>query len=93
MAVVDRLERPDIDRDVDYWAARGSIVAELTPNLENYTIVNYNNSFGNGYAPRLLTCPALGGGATEDAGMAAGPSHPGGCACCAAPRSWSAEAV
>jgi putative FmdB family regulatory protein len=43
-------------------------------------------------APRLLTCPALGGGATEDAGVSA-PSHPGGCACCAAPRSWSAEAV
>lgn len=43
-------------------------------------------------APRLLTCPALAGGATEDAGVSA-PSHPGGCACCAAPRSWSAEAV
>jgi len=47
----------------------------------------------NDMAPRLLTCPALGGGATEDSGMAVGPSHPGGCACCAAPRSWSAEAV
>ena len=43
-------------------------------------------------APRLLTCPALAGGATEDVGMPAR-SHPGGCACCAAPRSWSAEAV
>ena len=43
-------------------------------------------------APRLLTCPALAGGAVESVGMAA-PSHPGGCACCAAPRSWSAEAV
>ena len=44
-------------------------------------------------APRLLTCPALSGGATENAGMSAAPSHPGGCACCASPRSWSAEAV
>jgi putative FmdB family regulatory protein len=44
-------------------------------------------------APRLLTCPALSGGASEDSGMASGPSHPGGCACCASPRSWSAEAV
>ncbi len=43
-------------------------------------------------APRLLTCPALAGGATENTGMSA-PSHPGGCACCAAPRSWSADAV
>ncbi len=43
-------------------------------------------------APRLLTCPMLAGGAVEDAGVSA-PSHSGGCACCAAPRSWSAEAV
>ena len=43
-------------------------------------------------APRLLTCPALSGGATEDSGVTTA-SHPGGCACCAAPRSWSAEAV
>jgi putative FmdB family regulatory protein len=43
-------------------------------------------------APRLLTCPALSGGATENTGISA-PSHPGGCACCAAPRSWSAETV
>ncbi len=43
-------------------------------------------------APRLLTCPALAGGASEDAGIAA-PSHPGGCACCAGPRSWSADAA
>ena len=47
----------------------------------------------NGPAPRLLTCPALPGGATENTGMSAAPSHPGGCACCASPRSWSAEAV
>jgi putative FmdB family regulatory protein len=46
----------------------------------------------NDLSPRLLTCPALAGGAVESTGMSA-PSHPGGCACCAAPRSWSAEAV
>ncbi len=42
-------------------------------------------------APRLLTAPALSGGAQE---AATGPvrSHPGGCACCA-PRRLSAEAV
>jgi putative FmdB family regulatory protein len=43
-------------------------------------------------APRLLTCPALSGGASEDGGMTA-PAHPGGCACCAGPRNWSADAV
>ena len=44
-------------------------------------------------APRLLTCPAIGGGAAENTGAPAAPVHAGGCACCAGPRSWSAEAV
>jgi putative FmdB family regulatory protein len=42
-------------------------------------------------APRLLTAPALGGGAREAAASTA-PAHSGGCACCA-PRRLSAEAV
>jgi len=44
-------------------------------------------------APRLLTAPALGGGA-QDADAAAAPAraHAGGCACCM-PRRLSAEAV
>ena len=44
-------------------------------------------------APRLLTCPALGGGAVEGGAMPSAPAHAGGCACCAGPRSWSADAV
>jgi putative FmdB family regulatory protein len=42
-------------------------------------------------APRLLTAPALGGGAQE---VSAAPvrAHAGGCACCV-PRRLSAEAV
>jgi putative FmdB family regulatory protein len=44
-------------------------------------------------SPRLLTCPALGGGAVENTGMPSAPAHAGGCACCAGPRNWSAEAV
>jgi putative FmdB family regulatory protein len=42
-------------------------------------------------APRLLTAPALGGGAQE---VSAAPAraHAGGCACCM-PRRLSAEAV
>jgi putative FmdB family regulatory protein len=42
-------------------------------------------------APRLLTAPALGGGAQE-ASAAPVRAHPGGCGCCA-PRRLSAEAV
>ena len=46
-------------------------------------------------APRLLTVPAIGGMAREDAGagMQAAMSHPGGCAYRAGPRRFSAEAV
>ncbi len=44
-------------------------------------------------SPRLLTCPALSGGAVENTGMSAAAAHSGGCACCAGPRNWSAEAV
>lgn len=45
-------------------------------------------------SPRLLTVPAIGGMAREDAGAGMqAPAHPGGCACCVAPRRFSAEAV
>jgi len=44
-------------------------------------------------APRMLTLPAIGGGAMEDSGAAPARAHPGGCACCAAPGRFSAEAV
>jgi putative FmdB family regulatory protein len=47
----------------------------------------------NAPAPRLLTAPALGGGAQQaDAGAASASAHAGGCACCM-PRRLSAEAV
>lgn len=44
-------------------------------------------------APRMLTLPAISGGAREDVGAAPARSHAGGCACCAAPRRLSADAV
>jgi putative FmdB family regulatory protein len=44
-------------------------------------------------APRLLTCAAIGGGAQESMAVAPARAHAGGCACCAAPRRFSAEAV
>ena len=42
--------------DVNYFAFRASVVADLTPDLENYTIFSYNNSFSNGYGARLTNC-------------------------------------
>lgn len=46
------------------------------------------------FAPRALTVPALSGGAQENASTSAFPaSHAGGCACCAAPRRLTAEAI
>jgi iron complex outermembrane receptor protein len=39
--------------DVNYWAARASIVGDLTPNLENYTIVTYTHSQSNGVIPKI----------------------------------------
>jgi hypothetical protein len=44
-------------------------------------------------AQRMLTLPAIGGGAQEASGDAPMRSHPGGCACCAAPGRFCAEAV
>jgi iron complex outermembrane receptor protein len=37
--------------DIDYWTARLSVVADLTPDLENYTIASYTKSESNGVIP------------------------------------------
>ena len=50
--------------DVNYFAARLSVVADLTPDLENYTIGTYSNSFGNSYAGRINVCNTASPGAT-----------------------------
>ncbi|MDR2857481.1 MAG: TonB-dependent receptor [Novosphingobium sp.] len=39
--------------DVNYWAARLSMLGELTPNLENYTIFSYTHSQSNGMIPKI----------------------------------------
>ncbi|MCW1431623.1 TonB-dependent receptor [Novosphingobium sp. JCM 18896] len=46
--------------DVDYLAVRGSLVADLTPDLENYTIFSYLHSDNNGTIQRLIACDAAG---------------------------------
>jgi iron complex outermembrane receptor protein len=47
---------PDTFNDTDYLALRGTVLAELTPNLENVAIVHYSKSMTNGYAARLISC-------------------------------------
>jgi iron complex outermembrane receptor protein len=51
-----RTDKSNDYNNVDYFAARLSIVAELTPDLENYTIATYSNSFGNSYGGRIGVC-------------------------------------
>lgn len=47
---------PDDFGDVDYIAARLSILAELTPDLENYTIFKYSKTHTNYIVPKLVYC-------------------------------------
>jgi iron complex outermembrane receptor protein len=47
---------PSAYNDTDYTYARLSIVAELTPDLENYTIATYSHSNTNGYATHYEGC-------------------------------------
>jgi iron complex outermembrane receptor protein len=42
--------------DVNYFAARMSIVQDLTPDLENYIVATYSHSFSHGYAGRIIAC-------------------------------------
>jgi len=42
--------------DVNYFYGRLSVVAELTPELENYSIFSYSRSDTNGYATRYQGC-------------------------------------
>ncbi|CAN7530602.1 TonB-dependent receptor [Phenylobacterium sp. LjRoot219] len=47
---------PDNYNDVNYFAARLGVLAEITPELENYTIGQYSNSFGRGFASKWVDC-------------------------------------
>jgi iron complex outermembrane receptor protein len=47
---------PDDFADLDYWALRASLVVDLTPNLENYTILSYLHSSTNGQLPQVAAC-------------------------------------
>lgn len=47
---------PERYRDTDYVALRLSVVADLTPELENYTIFSYSRSKTNGDVPKNNVC-------------------------------------
>ena len=47
---------PDKFGDSNYFAARVSILADLSPDLENYTIFKYNKSDINHIVPKLVYC-------------------------------------
>jgi iron complex outermembrane receptor protein len=46
--------------DVDYLAVRASLVADLTPDLENYTIASYLHSDNRGTIQRMIACDPAG---------------------------------
>ncbi|WP_395395567.1 TonB-dependent receptor [Novosphingobium sp. BL-8A] len=51
---------PDDFGDVNYWAFRGSVLAEITPDLENYTIASYTRSRTNGTTGKIVVANAPG---------------------------------
>lgn len=46
---------PDLN-DSNYFAARLGVVADLTPDLENYSLFSYSNSFSKGFGARIVGC-------------------------------------
>ncbi len=47
---------PDTFNDVDYWSARASLIVDVSPDLENYTIFTYAKSQTNGYIGKVGYC-------------------------------------
>jgi iron complex outermembrane receptor protein len=67
---------PDAFGDDNYVAARASLVVDLTPSLENYTIASYANSYGVGFSAHMdqafpTTGPGGGNRATNYGNLAA----------------------
>ena len=50
--------------DVNYWAGRLGILANLTPDLENYTLFNYTHSQSNGTDNKIIAAFAPAGNPT-----------------------------
>ena len=57
--------------NTDFLSARVSMLAELTPTLENYTIATYIDSDNNGVVPKVLGCNPASGFASFACGQVA----------------------
>jgi len=57
--------------DINYVAARLSILAELTPDLDNYFLATYAKSDTNGYMGRIALCNRNGTGTSRDGNVSA----------------------
>src|SRR5262249_15798277 len=51
---------PNNFNDVDYTAARASLVVDITSNLENYWIASFSHSDTNGSVQKLIACNPAG---------------------------------
>ena len=72
---------PDDFNDVNYIAARASVVWDITPNLENYFVGSYSNSDTNGSVQKLIACNADPSSETNPLGaLLNGFGNPGPCA-------------
>ena len=52
---------PSTFGDIDYYAFRASIDADITPELNNYTIATYSHSSNNGTIGQVFACNPAGG--------------------------------
>jgi iron complex outermembrane receptor protein len=51
----------DSYNDINYFYARAGLSIDFTPDLENYTLFHYSNSFGKNYGARIVACNPQGG--------------------------------
>jgi len=71
--------------DLDYFAVRLGILADLTPDLENYTLATYSQSDTHGYGAKMVACnraylPENGFQITSGADLVPGVLAPAACA-------------
>jgi iron complex outermembrane receptor protein len=69
--IINRSDRGVRDyNNINYFAARLSIVADLTPDLENYTIATYSRTRSHGYVAHIEACNPAATSVTATAGCA-----------------------
>jgi iron complex outermembrane receptor protein len=63
---------PSAFNDIDYNAVRASLVLDLAPSVENYTIASYSRSATNGSVQKLIDCNPAGANPQTQADFAIG---------------------